>query len=75
MRFCSAWIFAAAYYWLGWAFLVVTAVGVVVHLYLALCTGRGRRRGEQEDEEDLLDDGNPFASGSAAPEQEEGVST
>ncbi len=70
-----AWIFAAAYYWLDWVFLAVTAIGLLVHIYLG-CRGRRRR---QEDQEELLDDenggnsSNPFggheesAGGASAP--------
>ncbi len=63
----SAWIFAAIYYWLCWAFLVCTALGALVTLYRSCLKMDPASNAAEDDEEQLLDDRNPFSGASAPP--------
>ncbi len=66
----SAWVFAAIYYWMGWAFLVLIVFGFLINIYLACC--RRRSLSGQEDEAGLLDeDANPFGGEGADVGQEQ----
>ncbi|TRY62684.1 hypothetical protein TCAL_04648 [Tigriopus californicus] len=54
----NIWFFGAIYYWMVWIFVVVIVAGACYSLYQA----RKPLVLEQDDEEELLEDSNPFAA-------------